>query len=77
MELNTQQGAALLATLKSRFEKHPHRHKGIAWASVQDRLDASAGKLRSLDEMERTGGEYPCDNIGTPTLTNAGTVSGR
>ncbi len=43
--------------LKARFEKHMNRHKGIEWAKVQARLDASPEKLRSLDEMESTGGE--------------------
>jgi hypothetical protein len=57
MELNAKQGAALLVTLKSRFEKHPQRHQGIDWAGVQDRLMANAGKVRSLNEMEGTGGE--------------------
>ena len=47
----------LLSTLKLRFEKNPQRHKGIAWAAVQTRLEASAQKLWSLHEMERTGGE--------------------
>jgi hypothetical protein len=49
--------AALLATLKARFEKNPGRHPGLEWAEVQARLEASPGKLRSLAEMERTGGE--------------------
>jgi len=47
----------LLGTLKARFEKNMNRHKGLDWAKVQARLEASADKLRSLDEMERTGGE--------------------
>jgi hypothetical protein len=47
----------LLKTLKARFEKHMHRHRGIAWTSVQARLVANPEKLRSLHEMERTGGE--------------------
>ena len=34
-----------------------NRHKGLAWAEVQARLEASAEKLWSLSEMERTGGE--------------------
>jgi hypothetical protein len=34
-----------------------NRHKGCAWDQVQARLEANAQKLRSLDEMERTGGE--------------------
>ena len=33
------------------------RHQGVAWTDVQARLDANAGKLCSLHEMEKTGGE--------------------
>jgi hypothetical protein len=47
----------LLDVLKSRFVKNPDRHRGIDWETVQARLEAHAGKLRSLDEMERSGGE--------------------
>ena len=47
----------LLNALKTRFEKHMGRHQGVAWADVQARLDANAGKLCSLHEMEKTGGE--------------------
>lgn len=47
----------LLAALHSRFEQNRARHQGIAWAKVQERLRAKAGKLRSLHEMGRTGGE--------------------
>lgn len=48
---------ALLEVLKTRFEKNMSRHRGIEWAQVQARLDASPEKLRSLAEMEETGGE--------------------
>ncbi len=48
---------ALLGILKARFEKHPQRHKGLAWSQVQAKLEANAEKLWSLHEMERTGGE--------------------
>ena len=34
-----------------------NRHKGFAWAKVQAKLEANTGKLWSLNEMERTGGE--------------------
>lgn len=51
------QQAALLSTLKSRFEKNMSRHKGLAWAAVQARLEANADKIWSLNEMEITGGE--------------------
>ncbi len=47
----------LLGALKARFEKNMSRHKGLAWAKAQARLEANAEKLRSLHEMERTGGE--------------------
>ncbi len=47
----------LLAALKARFEKNLNSHKGLEWAKVQTRLEASAEKLWSLNEMERTGGE--------------------
>ncbi len=56
-ELSPEQRSELLATLKARFEKHIQRHKGLDWAKVQARLEANAGKLWSLGEMERTGGE--------------------
>lgn len=51
------QREALLDTLKARFEANMARHEGLAWADVQARLEANADKLRSLSEMERTGGE--------------------
>jgi hypothetical protein len=56
-KLSTEQSEELLRTLKARFEKHMNRHKGIDWAKVQGRLEASGEKLWSLHEMERTGGE--------------------
>lgn len=48
---------ALIDALKARFEQHMHRHPGMAWALVLTRLQASPAGLRSLHEMERTGGE--------------------
>ncbi|MGO4889466.1 DUF4256 domain-containing protein [Anaerobacillus sp. MEB173] len=56
-ELSLEQREELLATLKARFEKSMNRHKGLEWAKVQAKLDASPEKLWSLYEMERTGGE--------------------
>ena len=47
----------LLKTLKTRFEKNPDRHKGIDWDKVQARLEENPKKLKSLNEMEETGGE--------------------
>jgi hypothetical protein len=48
---------ALLQTLKDRFQKNAARHKGLEWEKVQARLERSPEKLRSLVEMEKTGGE--------------------
>jgi len=47
----------LLETLRTRFEKNMNRHKSHSWVQVEARLKANAGKLWSLMEMERTGGE--------------------
>src|SRR3989449_4281879 len=56
-ELSSEQREELLRALKARFEKNMNRHKGLEWAKVQAKLEADAEKLRSLNEMERTGGE--------------------
>lgn len=55
--LSEDQCDALLAALRARFEKHTHRHPGMDWADVQARLEAQPGKLWSIGEMERSGGE--------------------
>ena len=47
----------LLKILKARFEKNMNRHKGLEWAKVKAKLESNSGKLWSLHEMERTGGE--------------------
>lgn len=49
--------AELLATLSARFQRHPHRHPGVAWATVQARLERAPGKLVTLARMEQSGGE--------------------
>ena len=56
-KLSETQREELLNTLRSRFEKNMHRHKGLEWAKVQAKLRTNAEKLWSLSEMERTGGE--------------------
>jgi hypothetical protein len=57
MELSLEQLEELLRTLKARFEKNIHRHKGLEWAKVQAKIEANTEKLWSLNEMEGTGGE--------------------
>ena len=56
-ELSPKQREDLLSELNARFEKNMNRHKGLDWAKVKAKLEANAGKLWSLNEMERTGGE--------------------
>jgi hypothetical protein len=56
-QLSPKQREELLKALKARFEKNLNRHKGLEWAKVQAKLEANVGKLWSLYEMERTGGE--------------------
>jgi hypothetical protein len=56
-ELSPEQREELLRALKARFEKNMNRHKGLEWDRVQAKLEANTEKLRSLNEMERTGGE--------------------
>jgi len=55
--LSPKERGVLLATLQARFEKHPERHKGVAWAKVLARLEADPAKLWSLAQMEATDGE--------------------
>ncbi len=55
--MNTKQSAQLLQVLKTRFENNMQRHKSIAWKDVQTRLEGNADSLRSLQQMEATGGE--------------------
>ena len=55
--MKARQQEDLLQTLEARFEKNMHRHVGIAWAAVRARLGSNPDALRSLREMEVTGGE--------------------
>lgn len=47
----------ILSALKARFEKNMNRHPGLEWSKVHAKLEARPEELRSLIEMERTGGE--------------------
>jgi hypothetical protein len=48
---------ALLATLEQRFTHHMQRHPAQQWADVAAKLIAHPDKLRSLQQMEQSGGE--------------------
>ena len=55
--LSSEQREEVLRALKVRFEKNMNRHRGLEWAKVRAKLEATVEKLWSLHEMERTGGE--------------------
>jgi hypothetical protein len=55
--LSKKQRDDILKTLRARFEQNLNRDRNVAWTDVQARLGSNIGKLWSLSEMERTGGE--------------------
>lgn len=57
LTLSAKQTAELLKALQSRFEKNMNRHPGLDWTEIRAKLEANPDKLRSLSEMEQTGGE--------------------
>ena len=56
-DMKAKQREELLRALKARFEKNMNRHKGLEWPKVQAKLEANTENLRSLNEIESTGGE--------------------
>src|SRR5687768_4641805 len=56
-EITPKQRDGLLRALKARFSAHMQRHAGLAWTAVEARLESNSHKLRSLDDMEQSGGE--------------------
>lgn len=66
-QISPTQHNELLHILKSRFEKNPQRHKNVRWEDVKAKLEKNPDKLRSLHQMEQTGGEP--DIIGFDTNT--------
>ena len=55
--LSAKRAQALIGTLRTRFQENGPRHEALDWADVEGRLVAQPEKLRSLHEMEHTGGE--------------------
>lgn len=55
--MKTTEREQLLQTLKTRFEKHRQRHKGLDWDDVLVRLEKNPKALASLQQMEASGGE--------------------
>ena len=65
--MNAKEHESLLQALKARFEKNMRRHLGFAWAEVRAKLEGSPEALKSLRQMEATGGEP--DMIGHDAAT--------
>jgi hypothetical protein len=55
--MKAQERDKLLRTLKNRFEKNLRRHRDHGWERILTRLDGSPAALKSLWEMEASGGE--------------------
>ncbi|WP_034551895.1 DUF4256 domain-containing protein [Carnobacterium funditum] len=47
----------LINRLKTRFDKNSRRHEHFEWEKIEMKLNEDGGKLWSLNEMEKTGGE--------------------
>lgn len=61
--------AALLATLRQRFEGHMVRHPDLAWADVEATLVRHPTALASLRRMEDTGGAPDAVRLEAGALT--------
>jgi hypothetical protein len=55
--VNTQERRTFLKTLAERFAANPNRRRGVSWDAVEARLEKNATALKTLDAMERSGGE--------------------
>jgi hypothetical protein len=64
-KLTSEQRNDLLDVLRQRFEKNMHRHKGVLWDDVEEKLNANPDKLWSLNEMEKTEGEPDVVSLGS------------
>lgn len=56
-DLSANEKTQLIEILKARFEKNLKRHAGVEWNLVEKKLLNSPGKLWSLSQMEKSGGE--------------------
>lgn len=56
-QLNAEQTIVLFEILKKRFETNMHRHQGVNWVDIEDKLKQKPEKLWVLNQMEETGGE--------------------
>lgn len=57
MESPTPEQTHLIDLLQKRFVENPKRHADVTWKEIMERLMASPEKLKSLEAMEKSGGE--------------------
>ncbi|PWH86814.1 DUF4256 domain-containing protein [Brumimicrobium oceani] len=57
MELNQRKIENTLITLRKRFEENTFRHKSISWTDVEKKIIKSDRIIKSIYNMEATGGE--------------------
>ncbi|OGD83191.1 hypothetical protein A2572_01905 [Candidatus Collierbacteria bacterium RIFOXYD1_FULL_40_9] len=50
--------------LRDRFEKNKHRHGGVSWSTIEDKLRKNMNLLATVEKMEKTGGEPDVVEIG-------------
>ena len=55
--MNVEEIEALINSLKQRFEKNMHRHEGLTWEPIEQKLRENTEALNSLGWMEQTEGE--------------------
>lgn len=55
--LSSSQTSEILSILETRFHTHTHRHEGIEWKFIQEKLKKNPKALWSISQMEETGGE--------------------
>ncbi|MES2974373.1 MAG: DUF4256 domain-containing protein [Pseudomonadota bacterium] len=55
--MKTKERETLLQALEARFSRNMQRHRGAAWPDVLAKLEGNAAVLKTLHEMESTGGE--------------------
>lgn len=57
----------LLMVLQARFIENRHRHEGLEWTTIENKLKLNNNKLWSLHAMESTGGEPDVVNFDKET----------
>jgi hypothetical protein len=55
--MKTSDRERLLSTLERRFNANMPRHVGVSWAEVRSRIEGDDDALKSIQQMENTGGE--------------------